>query len=302
MDATALKIVIVMALGLFSARLSAAEKPYVVFLGTGAADIHSPDSCRCSNCTYIRDHGHRNPRRFSSLYVAPGLVIDFSTTGMSGLAAVGIAPTDIKCLLITHSHGDHFDAPSIVRLADERAKKTTEPLPVFGNSTVTAALKKHIASLKRAVPVTPTEVTPYRDFAACGWTCTPVLANHDPNEQCLFYVLSKGDLGILYATDTTWFPAKTFQTIGRKKLDLAIVEGTFGPLTDPAYLVGHMNFAFDRLVRKWLRDVKVLKPGGTFALTHLSLHWVPPYDLIVEPMAKEGILVSYDGLKIPIGK
>ena len=39
-----------------------------------------------------------------------------------------------------------------------------------------------------------------------------------------------------------------------------------------------------------------------YAVTHLSLHWVPPYDLIVEPLAKEGIVVSYDGLKLPIGK
>ena len=84
------------------------------------------------------------------------------------------------------------------------------PLPVFGNAAVTAGLKKHLASVKRAVPITPTELTPYRDFTACGWTCTPVLANHDPSQQCLFYVLTKGDVGMLYATDTTWFPVKTF--------------------------------------------------------------------------------------------
>lgn len=174
------------------------------------------------------------------------------------------------------------------------------PLPVFGNAAVTAGLKKHLASVKRAVPITPTELTPYRDFTACGWTCTPVLANHDPSQQCLFYVLTKGDVGMLYATDTTWFPVKTFGAVGRKKLDLAIVEGTFGPQTAPSFLIGHMNFGFDRLIKTWLTDAKVLKPGGTFALTHLSLHWVPPYDTIVGPMAKEGILISYDGLKLRI--
>jgi hypothetical protein len=189
-----------------------------------------------------------------------------------------------------------------VQLADERAKKTSEALPVFGNATVTAALTTHISSLKRTVPVAPTGVAPYRDFTACGWSCTPVLANHEPSQQCLFYVLTKGDRGLLYATDTTWFTVKTFYTIGSKKLDLAIVEGTFGPQTDPRYLIGHMSFEFDRLIRKWLIDAKVLRPGGTLALTHLSLHWVPPYDSIVEPMAKEGIVVPYDGLKLQIVK
>ena len=302
MNATLLKIIVVTALGLFAAGISAAEKPYVVFLGTGTADIHVPDGCHCPNCTYIREHGQRNRRRYSSLYVDPGLVIDFTTTGMAGLKAARIAPAEVKCLLITHSHGDHFDAPAIVQLAEERAKKTPGPLPVFGNATVTAALKKHLASLKRSVPLAPAEVTAYRDFAAGGWTCTPMLANHDPSQQCLFYVLTKGELGVLYVTDTTWFPVKTFYAIARKKLDLAIVEGTFGPQTDPSYLIGHMTFAFDRLVRKWLMDSKTLKPGGTFAVTHLSLHWVPPYDLVVEPLGREGIVVSYDGLKLPIGK
>ena len=302
MNATTLKIIVAAALGLFAGALSAAERPYVVFLGTGAADISAPDGCHCPNCTYIREHGQRNRRRYSSLYVDPGLVIDFSTTGMSGLKAAGISPAQVKCLLITHAHGDHFDVPAIVKLAEERAKKTLGPLPVFGNAAVAAGLKKHLAALKRGVPITPIELIPYRDFTAAGWTCTPVLANHDPSQQCLFYVLTKGDRGLLYATDTTWFPVQTFNTIARKKLDLAIVEGTFGPKTEPSFLIGHMTFAFDRLIRQWLIDTKTLKPGGTFALTHLSLHWVPPYDKVVEPLAKEGIVISYDGLKLPIGK
>jgi phosphoribosyl 1,2-cyclic phosphate phosphodiesterase len=293
---------IVMVLGLLAGAVSAAERPYVVFLGTGAADIQAPDGCHCPNCTYIREHGQRNRRRYSSLYIDPGLVIDFSTTGMSGLKAAGIVAADVKCLLITHAHEDHFDAPAIVKLAEERAKKIHEPLPVFGNAAVIAALRKHLASLGRSVPIAPTELTAYREFTAAGWTCTPLLANHDPSQQCLFYVLTKGDRGVLYATDTTWFPVHTFNTIASKKLDLAIVEGTFGPQTDPRYLIGHMTFAFDRLIRQWLIDTKTLRPGGTFALTHLSLHWVPPYDSIVEPLGKEGIVISYDGLRLPIGK
>lgn len=54
--------------------------PYVVFLGTGAADIQRPETAPCDNCTYVRQHGGRNSRRYSSLFVSPGVVIDYSVT------------------------------------------------------------------------------------------------------------------------------------------------------------------------------------------------------------------------------
>ena len=83
--------------------------PYVVFLGTGAADIQRPQKDTCPNCTYVREHGGRNARRYSSLFVSPGVLIDYSTTGREGLQAAGIAPAAVDYLLITHSHGDHFN-------------------------------------------------------------------------------------------------------------------------------------------------------------------------------------------------
>ncbi|MCL6630424.1 MAG: hypothetical protein K6U00_12585, partial [Armatimonadetes bacterium] len=69
--------------------------PYVVFLGTGAADISTPEKCGCDNCRYIREHGGKNKRLFSSFYAHPGLLIDFSTTGMESLKNAGIEPKQI---------------------------------------------------------------------------------------------------------------------------------------------------------------------------------------------------------------
>ena len=71
----------------------------------------------------------------------------------------------------------------------------------------------------------------------------------------------------------------------------------FPGLNGPGGLLGHTL----SLICQWLLQTKTLKPGGTFALTQLSLHCMPPYDSIAAPIANEGILVSYDGLKLPIG-
>lgn len=268
---------------------------HVVFLGTGAADIYTPDQCRCETCAYIHEKGGKNKRRFSSLYAHPGLLIDFSTTGMDSLEQCGIDPDDLTSLLFTHSHGDHFNPQAVVQLVN--ARKAEEPLNIYGNSRVISALKEHSSPR-----MTLTELKPYQDFRAGEWSCTALAANHAMDEEeCLIYILNRNGHTILYATDTTWFPARTFADILNRKLDTAIVEATFGHRTETEYLLTHLNFDMNRAIRELLVKREVLKPGGVYALTHLSLHMIPPHDLIHEQLEKEGILIPYDGQKLVLG-
>ena len=279
----------------------AAEEPYVIFLGTGAADIDSPKHCGCDTCKYIREHGGPNERRFSSLFVAPDIVIDYSTTGLDGLTSAGLSPAIVNHVVMTHSHGDHFQESHIVALAEARAKEKPGTLEVWGNPTVAEKMRAHIKALGREVPITVHEVKSYQEVTIGEWTAKALPANHDPSEECLLWLLRRGDRALFYATDTTWFPVGTFRAVQAVPLDIAVVEGTFGPLDAPEYLMGHMNFDFARRVRQFLVDKKALKPGGTFALTHLSLHAVPPYDRIAPQMAAEGIIIPHDGLKVEVG-
>lgn len=275
-------------------------EPYVVFLGTGAADIETPKLDNCPNCTYIREHGGRNWRRFSSLFVSPNVVIDFSTTGMQSLKDRGIEPASIDFLLITHSHADHLDPASIVELAKARAEKARGSLRLFANPTTAERVRKHLAASAGEAPIEVNEVRAHQEFEAGAWRCKALPANHMPDEECLLYVLRGGERSLLYATDTSWFPASTFGALRAEKLDLAMVEATFGHLEKPEYLTGHMNFDFARLVKRFLFEQGVMKPAGRFAVTHLSLHWCRPHDTLAPELEKEGILLPYDGLRIEL--
>ena len=277
------------------------EKPYVSFLGTGAADIGAPKVGGCDNCKYVRENGGRNRRRFFSLLVSPDLVIDYSTTGRAGLRESKIDPASINYVLITHSHGDHCNPASIVELAKERAKTAKGDLIFFGNAVAAKKMRDCLGSSEERIPITVNEIGPYQEFTAGRWTCKALPGNHDPAEDCLLHVLRSGDGSIFYATDTTWFPAGTFTALKSEKLDLAVVEGTFCDLDGPEYRTGHMTFAFDRLVKQYLFEQKIMKPGGKFALTHLSLHWCEPYDNVEPRLREEGIIVPYDGMRIELG-
>ncbi len=272
--------------------------PYVVFLGTGAADIQRPQKDTCSNCTYVREHQGRNARRYSSLFVAPGVLIDYSTTGREGLQAAGIAPASIDYLLITHTHGDHFDPTAIVALAREKRK----PLVLVGNAKTVARMQEHlgtIAEVERPA-ISLRAVKPLEEFNVGSWRGKALAANHTPAEDALLYVLRNQKKALLYATDSGWYPAGTFATMAKERLDLAIVEGTFGEQMQPKLLTTHLNFPFVRLIKQFLVESKGQNPQLRLMVTHLSLHFCEPYDLLAPKLAAEGIIVAYDGLRVEL--
>lgn len=268
--------------------------PYVIFLGTGAADITKPRTDSCTNCTYIREHGGKNERRFSSLFVSPNIVVDFASTGLDALKAAGITPANVDHVLITHSHGDHLDPAAIVMLAKQKNGR----IALHGNARVIAAMQKHFDTLDEKPDVTLNEQKPFQGFSAGNWRCVPLLANHAPGEEALIYVLREKDRSLLYATDTAWLPASTFHALKSEKLVLAIVEATFGDLEKPELLTVHMNLPFVRMVKRYLVEQKVMKKDAKFAITHMSLHWCEPYDKLAPRLAGEDIIVSYDGLRL----
>lgn len=274
---------------------------HVVFLGTGAADISTPESCNCENCRYIRENGGSNWRRFSSLFVSPDIVIDYSSTGHKSLSECGISPASINHLLITHSHADHCDPASILELAEERAKSIEGSLHIYGNASSISKIRDFLTESKNTnQSISLVEIAPYQNFAAGDWTVKPLPANHDSSEDCLLYLLKTEDKALFYGTDTTWFPSGTFGALANEKLDLAIVECTFCQLDDAYYLTGHMNLTFNKLIREYFTSRNILKPEGKFYLTHLSLHWCDPHDKVSDKTAKHGLLVPHDGQRIDI--
>ena len=278
--------------GLSAPAPDAPTAPRIVFLGTGAADIQRPEKDGCTNCTYIREHGGKNQRRYSSLFAGPDMVIDFSKTGLESLKACGIRPSEVAHVIITHSHGDHFDPASICALATEKG----DPVSLYGNARVVTAMRKHLDGLGQKPELALHELKPFQGVNVGQWRCIPLLASHAPGEEALVYVMRHKEFAFLYATDTSWFPAATFNALKSEKLDAAIVEATFGEVDNPDLLTAHMNLPFVRMIKRHLVGQKILKPGAEFLVTHLSLHWCEPHDVLAPKLAAEEITLPHDGM------
>lgn len=182
------------------------------------------------------------------------------------------------------------------------AREKNKPLSLVGNANTVARIEEHLKALgaDQRPELMLRTVKSGEEFALGQWRVKALAANHIPTEDALLYLLRGEHKSLLYASDTGWFSVGTFAALGAESLDLAIVEGTFGEQSHASMLVGHMNFPFARLIRQFLGKNKQLKPGGRFLVTHLSLHFCEPYDLLAPRLAAEDIVVAYDGLRVDL--
>lgn len=300
-----------------SAKMNCKISPYLQLLGTGAADYKDIKKCKNKNCKEAVKLGGRNIRSASSLFIYPNCIIDFSAEAPKQIQRFNIEPECIRYILITHPHFDHFHPHSIVKIAKEKAKR--EYLHIYGNSWVVKLLKME---KKGETNRTRAQLfKPLKEYRVGKLTVMPIKANHstDPNEclpaemrypidednfkkskegvwTALNYIIGIKDKVILYAVDTGLPLEKTYQVYKKFKFDIVIYEATFQEREAQM----HMNFPkIIRLKERMMKD-KIISKRTCFIITHLSLHHTPVYSKIKDIFLKDGIVVSYDGMVIPV--
>jgi phosphoribosyl 1,2-cyclic phosphate phosphodiesterase len=273
----------------------------ILLLGTGAADYDMSLTCRCQTCTSVRRRGGRNVRTYAAAFVEPDLLIDCGPTCYDRLRALADPPR-VAHVVITHSHGDHCDAEALARIAQDFA--ADGELRVYGNG---ASLEKLAADSDALGELPPAEMDVLREGKSRKvgrFTVLPVPANHSrEHEETLIYVIGDAKRRFLYGTDTAWLSDEAWELLAGVKLDLAIVEGTFGYLgagEHPDLLTQHLNFEGAERLMAELRQRGILRPDSPFVLTHMSQHYVPPHDDIEADMAARGMILGYDGMELDI--
>jgi len=129
------------------------------------------------------------------------------------LARVGLSPTDLDAVLVTHEHGDHIGG--VRRLA--RGHRVTAYLTA---GTARAGLREGIDDL----PVV--FVDPHRPFEIGGVVVEPVAVPHDAREP-VQYVIDAGGLRLGVLTDLGHATAHVVRTMSR--LDALVLECNHDP-------------------------------------------------------------------------
>lgn len=288
----------------------------MIFLGTGASELIPNPFCGCRICRSARaSNDPREVRRRSALLLDAHTLIDAGPDVPAACGAYGRSLTELKNLFITHMHSDHWSMPTLENLL----MCQTEPphlhiylsapalrgLKAWWDMELTAGLSQGAASQYRRYQelLTCTAVEPYRyGEAEDGLRFAAVKTNHTAEfqgETALNYVLERGGRSMLYACDTGLYCEENYEFLAGKKLDILVLEGTFGPRDKPLD-IGHMTCRSTGIFLERMSGAGAIDSHTKIYLSHIG-HRMTHGECSqwLRELWGENAAPAYDGLEVP---
>jgi len=254
----------------------------VLLLGTGAADGWPSAFCRCASCLTMRERGVlRGP---TSVLVDERIWIDPGPEAARQALRSGADLVDVDTVLVSHAHSDHLDPAFLLH----RSWVSDRPLTLYGPAAVVDACRHWLAPDQTAV--TLVEVTAGDRLVIGEHEVTVVAAAHEAFGEAVLYRIG----GLLYACDTGPWATGALEQIGTGRLDLVLLEETFGPRAD---LAGerHLDLAGFADSVAALRAQGAVDDGTQVVAVHLSHHNDPDVD---HALAELGATAGRDGQRL----
>ena len=247
----------------------------VVLLGTGASSGIPAPKCNCPTCSEARRLPVARRRNTAVLVVIDGQKAILVDAGFDVMPYV--SELELKAVLITHWHQDHF--AGLYRL---RWIPGCEPkLPVYGPSPPEPEIADKPLGLELK------DVRSFKAFEIAGVRITPLPLRH--SIQTYGYLLEHDGDRVAFLFDTKGLPDETAAYLKRLDLKLAIIDSNFPPGHD----VGDHNN-----VDEAIRIGKELDAHLTI-LTHID-HNNLPFTRLAKYVASKAkrMTVAYDGMAI----
>ncbi|MCF7689702.1 MAG: MBL fold metallo-hydrolase [Cephaloticoccus sp.] len=285
----------------------------IQLLGTAGGDFPRVDDLAddFESLPRVRALGGRNLRRPAQAVIFPDFLIDFYDGDQ--LARFGIAPETIKHLFITHIHWDHFRPLQILKFA----ATLPHQLQVHGSHYVIEALKfANTYDFDRSagrflIREKPTNVgchtlEPMLTYRIGETAITPVHGNHsiDKSEHmimqdmCLNYVFERNRKTVFYGLDSSYTLPHTFEFLRQFRIDVAVLDATFGRRPIDPVTSGHHNFPMLKETISEFQAAGIFHEQTTLLASHMALAHAEPHDDLKDVAVEMGFTLAYDGMEI----
>jgi len=204
-------------------------------------------------------------------------------------------------LLVTHGHEDHWLPHELYyRRPGFSEVPSDSVLRVHGNERVLALAREQ---LPRDLALYRVELQPIRLWEPIdlgdGASAVAVRAAHSPDELCVNYVLFAGGATILQGNDTGWYPDDTWEYLSGLKLDVVVLDCTYGKQESTQ---GHLGCSAVVRAKEHLAKLGALAEGCRFIANHFSHNggWLQAE--LEAYLTPRGVEVGYDGMTVEVGK
>ncbi len=224
----------------------------ILFLGTGAADWPTE-----------KTDDMKEYRRLSSAIIDRTLLIDPGPHVIEALNEYGINHNEIKYIINTHKHSDHYSVKTVKELEKSNA--------VF-------------------VEIKMGDVTRLGDYTIYSYK-----ANHSTCDEAMHFIIADSKSKIFYGLDGAWLMYDEVKGIKSHTPDLAVLDATIGFVNGDYRIFEHNNLSMVLEMKNSLN--KYIKK---FCISHMAYTLHTNHDILCNAMDKENILVAYDGLEIEV--
>jgi phosphoribosyl 1,2-cyclic phosphate phosphodiesterase len=271
----------------------------IQYLGTAAAEGWPALFCKCEACEKARISGGRDIRTRSQSIVDDKLLIDMPADTYYHALKYSLDFSEIKDVLITHSHEDHFYPLDIILKAPPYAHGgSSNNIRVYGNDVIVKLLRDamNISGIPNIGDyIVPVEVEPFKAFNAGDYTVTALLADHINGENCYIYIIEKKGKRLLYAHDTGIFPKKSWDYLKNIMFDAVSLDCTFGLDYNET---GHMGFPNTVDVSKRLMVSGCADINTKFIINHFSHNGKKMHSELSSYAETYGFLTAFDGMSV----
>ncbi len=222
----------------------------ITFLGTGAADW-----------SFQKHRDVDGYRRNSSLLIDGCLLIDPGADVPNALKTFDKNADEIKYIINTHAHPDHYSEDTVRYLSGARFyKMRASEVQTFGRYTVTA-----------------------------------LRANHCTCEDAVHFIISDGNKRLFYGLDGAWLMYDEISAIKSLGVDLAVFDATVGDVPGDYRIFEHNNLNMVTEMKASLdKHIKRL------FISHMARTLHTSQQELEERMKPYGIEVAYDGCEVII--
>lgn len=288
----------------------------MIFLGTGAAECVPDPFCSCEMCQAVRASGDRREyRRRSSFLYDEETMIDCNPDSMFACAEWDISLEKLQRVLLTHSHDDHFRLENLTFIENSYTRR--QPITFYGSRALCEGMEAHLEQAQKSrYPEIRAyyermlqygrlvALDPYQTYQMGALTVEPLTGNHRAyfeSERSQLYLLTKNGQTLLYATDTGVMPPETMDYLRGRRLDLCVIEGTYGRKLLPAG-APHMDLQTLSETIRTLYAQQTVDEHSRIIITHISHHsrmLRDEYRKELEHLYPGGLEIAYDGMQIP---
>lgn len=275
----------------------------IKYLGTAAYEGFPGLFCECEACKRAEELGGKNMRTRASMLINEDTLVDFSQDLYLHKLKYKLNLAEIKYYLITHSHSDHFNPSDLMARADGcythlSEEKKGSIIKLYGNHEVKKCLDFAIDVEFKGKQkfVEYTLVEPFKTYEVDKLKVTPLLAQHQVDEQSLIYLIEQEGKTLLYGNDTGTFPEETFDYLKGVKLDIVSLDCTNGARYPGG--VGHMGLETNVQTKKRLISQGSAKETTRFISTHFSHNCGMLHEALEKEGKPFGFEIAYDGLEI----